>query len=107
MKFMCHECYMKLTTVERKAWDEVNLRLDSGECVEDLYVEYCNEKRLLGSEDERYWFLRAASDYCIRSMGLSQVHKAGWRMNRSGRWVQRESKALKERSWWKKPFWKG
>ena len=70
MRYICFECGDKLFDANEKAMSEICHRLDDGENVVDLCVEYANERHKLlyngSGNTEQYYIADAAMKICLK-----------------------------------------
>lgn len=93
MEFICYNCHHKLSDARLAANKEICQRLDNGEKLIDVFIEYANEaRRLLNdgkSDTERYYFAEAAVGICEGVLASRVVENAGWTRNYSLFWVKK------------------
>lgn len=93
MGFICFDCIDKLNQVEGEALKVVGKRLNSGEDVISILVEFENEREKLDQEEKidtkKYFFAKAVVELCEGMLAYRAVHAAGWEYGPSGFLVKR------------------
>lgn len=93
MSYLCSDCRLKIYEQKQKALKEIRKRLDEGENIIDMYVQYENEKfrrhEELKETDERELFLSEAINWCLLKIAASKISDSGWKLNYSGYYVKK------------------
>lgn len=80
----------KYMSVQQKANEELNLLLETGEAVADLFAKYSNEQMALEDiTSDRFWIVREILNRCAQLMAAPFLRASGWKVSPSGQYVRR------------------